>query len=108
LLQVFAWAAVLSLIPSLIYAELGGDEGFEKRHPKAKKLLHVIHHYMLGLALLNLSLMLQTVGLNGAVPDFLCGFGFGLAFEDLTFHVHENYFARKYGDGNNTDPGCPA
>ena len=104
MLQVFAFALIVSLIPSLVYARLGGDEEFVKRHPKTKTALHYIHHFMLGLGLMLLSSVAFWMGFQTDGCNALLGFGTGLALDDLLFHVFENYFKRKMnGNGSNTD-----
>lgn len=80
-----------------LWGKLGGDEKFEKGHPKSRTLLHALHHWMFGLATVCLC-PLFTLLVPVYPVFFFLGLGVGLFIDDVMFHSYECYFQRKCTD----------
>lgn len=89
---------IIAMAICCLWAKLGGDEDFEKYHPKSKSTLHILHHWMFGLVLFILSLVLFETNFFEDFPllvYFMLGLGTGLFIDDVMFHNYECYFQRR-------------
>lgn len=93
-LFLFSVGIMLAVMIATIWGKLGGDEGFENGHPKLRKILHAIHHWMFGLVLVSISPLL-TLFISLIPIFFILGLGLGLFLDDVIFHNYECYFERK-------------
>jgi hypothetical protein len=85
---------MLAITICCIWAKKGGDESFEQKHPYLKHILHIIHHWMFGLALVSFSPLISLFfPLHSTC--FVIGLGLGLFVDDVIFHNFENYFMRS-------------
>lgn len=82
----FAFGVAFGIVPCLVWGKLGGDEGFEKKHPELRKLLKFVHHWWIGLIIMGCSLYFRNVA--------TLGFGLGTYLDDALFHSFESYFKR--------------
>lgn len=89
----FLFSVISGIGTCFLWGKIGGDEEFGKRHPKTKKILHLIHHWWMGLAMI-IAVLLSPIIIS-YVSLFLSGFGFGLFLDDGLFHSFESYFQRK-------------
>lgn len=81
-----SFGIITGIIPAIVWGKMGGDESFEKDHPKLRMFLHAFHHWMLGI----------VVMIIGAFTNpFILGWGLGAAMDDLFFHSFEKYFKRE-------------
>ena len=74
------------MVPCILWSRYGGDEGIQAEHPKLRELLHVTHHWMLGLIIM---------GVGVFTSPLILGWGTGTTLDDLIFHSFEGYFQRK-------------
>lgn len=96
-LFIFSLGAIIGLIPPWLYGKFGGDEHWEARNPKLRKILKMIHHWQLGIIILLLGLIPQYYNYP-EMAVFIYGWGLGTAIDDLLFHSFECYFERKMHD----------
>ena len=85
---------MLAVTICCLWAKKGGDESFEKKHPHLKHILHIIHHWMFGLALVCIC-PIMSLFISLYPIYFAIGLGTGLFIDDVIFHNFENYFKRK-------------
>lgn len=88
----FALFMPLGTLPCILWGHLGGDEKFSRKHPRTKKLLHLLHHAEIGSILMFLSIWVPVC------QAMLLGFGTGITVDDLLFHSFSAYFKRKLGE----------
>jgi hypothetical protein len=82
----------LALFSGWTYAKLGGDSKLEKKRPHLKKLLKVVHHWHIGIALALVSiLMLEFYLIYEPFNFLLFGFGNGLVIEDYFYHQSHDW-----------------
>jgi hypothetical protein len=78
-----------------VWAKLGGDEKFGYVHPKLRKILHTLHHWMFGLFLVSICPLFVLTSPIIIPVFFILGLGLGLFIDDVVFHNFECYFERK-------------
>jgi len=86
-LGMFAFCIIMGVAPCVLWGMLGGDESFEKKHPKTRKALKFVHHWWIGLFIMFLGAILYSIP--------ILGWGLGTTIDDALFHSFENYFMRK-------------
>lgn len=85
---------ILGIVPALLYGRIGGDEAILAKRPGLMLLLHYVHHWMLGTAIVLLGCLLYYYTPT-ALLEFVIGLGTGMAMDDLLFHSFDSYFQRK-------------
>lgn len=92
----FSVGIMFAITICCLWAKKGGDESFEYKHPNLKHILHILHHWMFGLALVCISPLMTLFFPLYPIPIcFTIGLGTGLFVDDVIFHNFENYFKRK-------------
>ncbi len=90
----YTFGIILGIIPALLYGRIGGDESILAKRPGLMRLLHYVHHWMLGLAIVLIGCLLYYYDPSSTL-EFVIGVGTGMTIDDLLFHSFENYFQRK-------------
>ena len=85
----------IGLVPALFYGKLGGDEKYKNKNPIIVKILHYLHHWMLGLTIILISSYYIILGIISPWLILLLGFGISMYLDDAFFHSFSQYFVRK-------------
>ena len=93
-LFLFSIGVMLAVTIATLWGKKGGDEALEYRHPHLKSLLHAIHHWMFGLALVSICPLFVIISPILTPVYFILGLGLGLFIDDVIFHNYECYFER--------------
>jgi len=92
----FSVGIMLAVTICCLWAKKGGDTGFGYNHPHLRHVLHILHHWMFGLALVCICPLMSLFFSSYPIPIcFTIGLGLGLFIDDTIFHGFETYFERK-------------
>jgi hypothetical protein len=94
-LFLFSIGVMLATTICTLWGKFGGDEKFEISHPELRKLIHLLHHWMFGLALVSICPLFMLLSTIRIPVFFILGLGLGLFIDDVIFHNCECYFQRK-------------
>jgi hypothetical protein len=86
---------MLAVSVATLWGKMGGDEKFEYFHPELHNILHALHHWMFGLALICICSFFIWLRPIPIPVYFAMGMGVGLFLDDVMFHSFECYFQRK-------------
>jgi hypothetical protein len=96
LFSIYTIGFSLGMVPAFIYGKLGGDEKFKNDNPIVMKILHYLHHWMLGEIIILVSsycLLLSLIGIELGI--FFLAFGLSMYLDDAFYHSFSQYFVRK-------------